>query len=245
MYSYHEFRDDASTCQKVSNPLVFISTIIEMLQEDYEEADADPVFVFTHRLTGVYREQIDDEMPLTDLICHVQDQLSQLEPSYELYYTPKDLNGYFMINIDALGHYRFIYQNEYNHEVYSLAWIDQEAGYSCHTYQNEKLTASGVSHPLPYLLQVAQSLPQIDPDDIICNFWGSQRTKTLNLGQDPVTALQEVVAQLKSNETIHCCLTTEDYEDTEWALSRDSQGRYHSLYYSPIQARIETFDWLE
>ena len=245
MYSYHEFRDNALTCQKVSNPLVFISTIIEMLQEDYEEAGADPVFIFTHRLTGVYREQIDDEVPLTDLICHVQDQLSQLESSYELYYTPKDLNGYFMINIDTLGHYCFIYHNEYTHEVYSLAWIDQEAGYSCHTYRNEILTTSSVPHPLSYLLQVAQSLLEIDSDDIICNFWGSQRIETLDLGQDPVTVLQEVVAQLKPNETIHCCLTTEDYEDTEWSLSRDAQGRYHSLYYSPIQARIETFDWLE
>lgn len=32
MYSYHEFRDNMLTCQKVSNPLVFISTILDMLQ---------------------------------------------------------------------------------------------------------------------------------------------------------------------------------------------------------------------
>ncbi len=245
MYGYHEFRNNASTCQKVANPLVFISTILDMLQVDYEAIDDDPVFIFTHRLTGVYREQIDDEVPLTDLIYHVQDQLSQLESSYELYYTPKDLNGYFMINIDTLGHYCFIYHNESTHEVYSLAWIDQEAGYSCHTYRNEILTTSNVSHPLPYLLQVAQSLPDIDSDDIICNFLGSQRIETLDLGQDVVTALQEVIAQLKPNETIHCHMTVEGYEDTEWSLSRDSQGRHHSLYYSPIQARIETLDWLE
>ena len=56
MYSYHEFRDNVSTCQKVANPLVFISTILDMLQVDYEEANADPIFIFTHRLTGVYRE---------------------------------------------------------------------------------------------------------------------------------------------------------------------------------------------
>ena len=149
-YSYHEFRDNASTCQKVANPLVFIPTILDMLQVDYEEADDDPIFIFTHRLTGVYREQIDDEVPLTDLICHVQDQLSQLEPGYELYYTPKDLNGYFMINIDTQGHYRFIYHNEYNHDVYSLTWVDQADGYSCHTYQDEKLTTFAVPHSLPY-----------------------------------------------------------------------------------------------
>lgn len=145
MYSYHEFRDNALTCQKVSNPLVFISTIIEMLQEDYEEVDDDPVFIFTHRLTGVYREQIDDEVPLTDLVCHVQNQLSQLESSHELYYTPKDLNGYFMMNIDVLGHYCFIYHNEYTHEVYSLAWIDQEADTVV------ALTEMRFSLPLAYL----------------------------------------------------------------------------------------------
>ena len=244
-YSYHEFRDNASTCQKVSNPLVFIPTILGMLQEDYEEVDADPVFIFTHRLTGVYREQIDDEVPLTDLICHVQNRLSQLEPGYELYYTSKDREGYFMINIDTQGHYRFIYHNEYNHEVYSLVWIDQVDGYSCHTYQKGILTTIGVSQPLPYLLSLTESLPEIEPDDIICNFWGTQRIETLDLGDDAATALREVIAQLKPNETIHCHMTTEEYEDTEWHLSRDPQGRYHSLYYSPIQARIETLDWLE
>lgn len=245
MYGYHEFRDDASTCQKVSNPFVFIPTIIEMLQEDYEEVDDDPVFIFTHRLTGVYREQIDEEVELADLMLHVQDQLGRLEPGYELYYTPQNLNGYFIINLDALGHYRFIYHNEYTHEVYSLAWIDQEAEYSCHIYQNEKLTASGVSRPLSYLLSLTESLPDIDPNDMICNFWGPVRIETLDLGDDVVPALQKVITQLKPNETIHCRMTTEDYEDTEWSLSRDPQGRYHSLYYSPIQARIETLDWLE
>ena len=59
-YSYHEFRDNASTCQKVSNPLVFIPTILDMLQVVYEEVNADPVFIFTHRLAWAYREQIDD-----------------------------------------------------------------------------------------------------------------------------------------------------------------------------------------
>lgn len=245
MYSYHEFRDNASTCQKVSNPLVFIPTILDMLQVAYEEVDVDPIFIFTHRLTGCHREQIDDEVPLTELVSHVQDRLSQLEPGYELYYTPKDREGYLMINIDTQGHYRFIYHNEYTHDAYSLAWIDQEDGYSCHTYQNGKLTASGVSHPLPYLLKLIEDLPEIEPDDLICNFWGTQRIETLDLGQDPVTALQDVIAQLKSNETIHCCITTEEYEDTEWHLSRDPQGRYHSLYYSPVQSRIDTLQWLE
>lgn len=84
-----------------------------------------------------------------------------------------------------------------------------------------------------------------ESDDLICNFWGTQRIETLDLGRDVVPALQEVIAQLKPNETIHCCMTTEEYEDTEWHLSRDPHGRYHSLYYSPIQARIETLDWLE
>lgn len=244
-YSYHEFRDNASTCQKVANPLVFIPTILDMLQVVYEEVNADPIFIFTHRLAGVYREQIDDEVPLTDLVSHVQDQLPQLEPHYELYYTPKDREGYFIINLDDLGHYRFIYHNEYNHDVYSLAWVDQADGYSCHRYQDEILTTFAVPHPLLYLMQLTESLPEIEPDNIICNFWGTQRIETLDLGRDVVTALQEVIAHLKPNETIHCCMTTEEYEDTEWHLSRDPQGRYHSLYYSPIQARIETLDWLE
>lgn len=245
MYSYHEFRDNMLTCQKVSNPLVFIPTILGMLQEDYEEVDDDPVFIFTHRLTGVCREQIDDEVPLTDLVGHMQDQLSQLGPGYELYYTPKDREGYFIINLDDLGHYRFIQDNEYTHDAYSLAWIDQDTDYSCHTYQNEKLTTSGVSQPLPYLLSLTESLPEIESDDIICNFWGTQRIETLDLDQDVVTTLQEVITKLKPNETIHCHMTVEGYEDTEWHISRDPQGRYHSLYYSPIQARIETLDWLE
>ena len=155
-YSYHEFQDNASTCQKVANPLVFISTILDMLQVDYEEVNVDPIFLFTHRLAGVYREQIDDEVPLTDLVSHVQDQLPQLEPHYELYYTPKYREGYFIINLDDLGHYRFIYHNEYNHDVYSLAWVDQADGYSCHRYQDEILTTFAVPHPLLYLLQVAK-----------------------------------------------------------------------------------------
>lgn len=245
IYSYHEFRDNASTCQKVSNPLVFIPTILDMLQVAYEEVDVDPIFIFTHRLTGCHREQIDDEVFLTELVSHVQERLSQLEPGYELYYAPQGREGYFMINIDTQGHYRFIYHNEYNHDVYSLAWVDQADGYSCHLYQDEVLTTFGVSHPLPYLLKLTESLPEIDPDDLICNFWGTQRITTLDLGQDVVPALQEVIAQLKSNETIHCCLTIEDYEDTELSLSRDEHGHYRLIYYSPVQSRIETLDWSE
>ena len=83
-YSYHEFRDNASTCQKVANPLVFISTILDMLQVDYEETDADPIFIFTHRLAGVYREQFDNLATLSAFVRHNQGAVVQFNHQHFL-----------------------------------------------------------------------------------------------------------------------------------------------------------------